>query len=204
MSRRALPWGAVCLGGVLLRPGQAVAHLVSSGFGPAYDGILHFALSPDDIFTVVALALFAGLRGQCQARRLMFTLPAAWAVGGLLGMLFRLDPSPTSQQLETAAVFFAIGLLLAANVRLPSQVTVVGAALLGVVRGAAEGGTFAHGFGLEALLGIAAAVFVTAALAGSVTLPLKRLWMIVTIRVLGSWLATLGLLLMGWSIHANS
>jgi urease accessory protein len=48
------------------------------------------------------------------------------------------------------------------------------------------------------LLGMVFGVFVVFALAASITLPLTRLWMIIAVRVSGSWLAALGLLLAGW------
>ena len=46
----------------------AEAHLNSTGMGPLYDGAAHFLTSPGDLLSVLALALFAGLRGA-GARR---------------------------------------------------------------------------------------------------------------------------------------
>src|SRR3974390_837844 len=64
----------------------AQAHLNSTGMGPLYDGLMHFLLSPEDFVPVLALALLAGLRGASHGRRALFTLPAAWFLGGLLGL----------------------------------------------------------------------------------------------------------------------
>jgi hypothetical protein len=36
--------------------------------GPIYDGLLHFLTSPEDLVPVLALALFAGLRGVRYGR----------------------------------------------------------------------------------------------------------------------------------------
>ena len=44
---------AMCL---LVRPTIAYAHLVSTGFGPFYDGIMHLVLSPDNLLGVLANA----------------------------------------------------------------------------------------------------------------------------------------------------
>ena len=42
---------------ILLYPHNAEAHLVTTGLGPIYDGISHFALSPEVWVPVLALAL---------------------------------------------------------------------------------------------------------------------------------------------------
>ena len=46
-----------------------------------------------------------------------------------------------------------------------------------------------------------ASVFVVFAVAASITLPLTRAWMVVAVRVSGSWLAASGLLLAGWVLR---
>jgi hypothetical protein len=51
------------------------------------------------------------------------------------------------------------------------------------------------------LLGMTASVFAVFAIAASLTIPLKRLWIIVAARVGGSWIAALGLLLVGWIVR---
>jgi hypothetical protein len=45
---------------------------------------------------------------------------------------------------------------------------------------------------------MAASVFVVFAIAASISLPLTRAWMVIAVRVSGSWLAASGLLLAGW------
>jgi hypothetical protein len=42
---------------LLAAPGVAKAHLINSGLGPFYDGVLHLLLSPADLLGVVVLAL---------------------------------------------------------------------------------------------------------------------------------------------------
>ena len=38
-------------------PGFLLAHLVTSGLGPVYDGILHLFSTPEDLLPVLALSL---------------------------------------------------------------------------------------------------------------------------------------------------
>ena len=59
------------------------AHLVNTGLGPFYDGVSHFALTPEDLLPALALALLAGQRGARAGRLALFVLPAAWLLGGL-------------------------------------------------------------------------------------------------------------------------
>ena len=86
---------ALAAGGLLLLPTVARAHLVQTGFGPFYDGISHLAVSPDDLLMVIAVSLLAGLRGRRAGRWVLFSLPAAWLVGGLAGIAWpALDAAP--------------------------------------------------------------------------------------------------------------
>jgi hypothetical protein len=89
----------------------ADAHLNSTGMGPIYDGLLHFFSSPQDVIPVVALALFAGLRGPAYGRRTLFILPASWLVGCLLGTLAQ---HPTSWPVAGVS-FLIFGGLVAAD-----------------------------------------------------------------------------------------
>ncbi|MGH9366853.1 MAG: HupE/UreJ family protein, partial [Thermoanaerobaculia bacterium] len=57
--RRALLAAAL----LLAMPRAAYAHLVSTGVGPFYDGAAHFLVSFEELLPVLALSLFAGLRG---------------------------------------------------------------------------------------------------------------------------------------------
>lgn len=183
---------------MIAAPTAAHAHLVVSGMGPVYDGIIHFGLSPEDVLPVIALGLFAGLRGPAIARGLLAALPLAWFIGGLIAFW---APAPPAQilSIDAALAFLGIGALLATNADLRPALCIVVGVVVGLLRGAADlAGAAASLPHAISLLGMSASVFVVFAIAASVTLPLKRLWMIVAARVGGSWLAALGLLLAGW------
>jgi hypothetical protein len=181
-----------------LVPEAAQAHLVVTGMGSLYDGIGHFALSPEDSLPVVALAFYAGLRGPLHSRLLLAALPLAWFAGGLAatwGVVFPAILPPAA----TAVILLCIGGLLASDLDLAPMPCAAVAVLLGLLRGATDlAGAPAGGASILTLLGMCASVFVVFALAASVTLPLRRFWMIVAARVTGSWMAAVGLLLAGW------
>jgi len=195
--RRALPTIAIVAWALL--PRVAEAHLVVTGLGPLYDGATHFALSPEDILPTLALALFAGLKGPRPARLALATLAAAWLVGGILAGLTPALPPIVSAAL-TAVLLLGLGGALAADLAAPAWACAAAAATLGLVRGGADLGGAGPGAWLQAF-GMAAAAAVLFAIAASITLPLKRLWMIIAARVAGSWVAATGLLLAGWLIR---
>ena len=197
---------AITAAAVLLAPAVAHAHLVATGMGPVYDGVSHFALSPEDSLPVVALAFFAGLRGPRHARLLLAVLPLSWLLGGLLSALLTgatgLTFAPVAPPVVTAALLLLTGGLLVANLDLSPRLCAIPAIALGLARGATDvAGIPAGASVVLPLLGMSGGVFVVFALAASVTLPLRRAWMIVAARVSGSWVAAAGLLLAGWIIH---
>lgn len=183
--------------GTLLRPWVAEAHLVTTGMGPVYDGIGHLLLTPEDLVPVVALALLAGLRGATHGRRALFLLPVAWLVGGFLGLLAKASPAFPVSSLS----FLILGALVAADVRLPAYAFAVLAIVLGLVHGALNGAALQGGAGSLGMLGITAALFVLVALASAFVISLERPWSRVAVRVAGSWVAALGLLMMGWAFR---
>jgi hypothetical protein len=187
---------------VALAPSAAQAHLVVTGMGPIYDGISHFALTPEDSLPAVALAFFAGLRGPAHARLLLAALPAAWVAGGLIVMLAPAAPAPVLLPALSAVMLLGLGGLLALNPDVSPRMAAMAAVLLGLVRGAADlVGVATSADAALNLVGMAAAVFVLFALAVSITLPLRRFWMIIAARVAGSWLAAAGLLMAGWILR---
>ncbi len=191
------------IGGLALGscPSMAEAHLVTTGLGPLYDGFLHFALAPEDLVPVLAMALLAGLRGVTHGRRALFVLPAAWLLGGVIGLTVHGGVSP----IWTALSFVLLGGLVASDARLPLGATTLLAALLGLGHGYLNGSALAQpGLGAVGLLGIVAAVFTLVALAASFVVPLRAVWARVVVRVAGSWIAAIGLLLIGWAIRSGA
>lgn len=188
---------AVGSGALLLAPSRASAHLVTTGMGPVYDGIAHLFQSPEDLVPVVALALYAGLRGPAAGRRAMFLLPIAWLAGGLAGSSLNV---PTSLPLP-ALSFLLLGGLVAADYSLPPAGVTVLAVLLGVVHGFMNGVVMRGGPGTLGLIGIMTTLFVIVTLASALVVSLRRHWMRIAVRVVGSWVAAVGLLMFGWAMR---
>jgi len=185
--------------GLALLPQAAHAHLVTTGLGPLYDGIMHFLVSFEDLLPVVAMALLAGLNGPQAGRRALFVLPAAWLVGGLAG--YAAGAAPAGAWL-TALSALVLGLLVAADRRLPIALVTALAALLGLLHGWLNGAGIAEANreGL-ALLGIGGAVFVVVALLAAGAASVHAQAARIAVRVAGSWIAAVGVLLIGWQLR---
>ena len=185
--------------GLLAAATPAQAHLMNSGFGPFYDGLAHPLLSPEDLLPALAVILLAGLGGARQGRCVLATLPLAWLAGMAGGWAIGLPGAPAWL---TAVVTAAIGALVASDVRLPLPLVVAIAAALGALHGYDNGRDLAATTGaLVAILGIASSLFATTSLvAGQVTV-LKAPWARLAVRICGSWIAAVGLLMFGWSMR---
>ena len=196
MSRRLLIAGLV-LGSVA----TARAHLVTTGLGPVYDGISHLFVTLDDLLAAVAMALVAGLNGAATGRRVLLVLPLAWLAGGAAGFVGGAPLPGTIPPLS----LLALGALAAADVRLAPPLVMALAALLGLAAGWSNGASIA-GAGREAggLAGIAGAVFVLTALVAAGVVSIDRPPLRIAVRVAGSWIAAIGLLLLGWTLRGRA
>jgi hydrogenase/urease accessory protein HupE len=141
------------------------------------------------------------MRGAAHGRRALFVLPTAWLLGGVLGLASHGVVSPVL----TATSFVILGGLVAADSRLPLGATTLLAALLGLVHGYSNGSALAQpGPSVAGLVGVIAAVFTFVALATSFVVPLRAAWARVIVRVAGSWIAAIGLLLLGWAARPGA
>jgi hydrogenase/urease accessory protein HupE len=178
----------------------AEAHVATSGAGPFYDGIAHLVLTPEDLVPLAALALLAGMRGAARARAVLVALVPTWLVAGLLGR----DLAVPVPSLLPALSFLILGGLVAADASLPRPTVVLLAALFAGIHGYADGvGLPGGGDGLMTLAGITMAVGCSFAIGANMALPAADGVGRTAVRVAGSWIAAVGVLLLGWTLHAS-
>jgi len=196
MLPRVTPKLVIAAAALAATPSSAYAHLVNTGFGPVYDGATHLLLSPEDLLVVLALGILGGLRGKEYGRSVLFILPAAWCVGGLLGLM-------QSQEIILPVVstlsYIVLGVLVAADRELSLNVVQVLAGAMGLLHGFLNGSAMAAAnLGASGLLGIAAVAFVLLSLVAAFVVSLPQDWTRIAVRVAGSWIAAIGLLSLGW------
>jgi hydrogenase/urease accessory protein HupE len=180
----------------LLAPSLAHAHLVTTGLGPFYDGAMHLALSPEDLLGLFAAALLAGLGGPQAGRWTLAILPTAWLFGAAVGLTVPDVPSFPGLSIMT---FVALGLLVALDVKLPAAGVALIAGLFGLVHGLFNGVALAAAnAGMINVLGIVTAVFVLLLLISAAVVSLRPAWTRIAVRVAGSWIVAVGMLMFGW------
>jgi len=183
-------------------PIPAYAHLVNSGLGPFYNGALHLLLSPGDLLAVLAVSLLAGQSGKASARWAVIALPLAWGAATLAGLVLG---TVTGLGWLRVALLILVGVLVAAGARLPALGLASLAVLIGLVQGLENGGTFAaSGSGILSVAGTASAVLILTLLTAALAVSLRAAWTRIALRVGGSWIAAVGVLMLGWLLQGTS
>jgi urease accessory protein len=182
-------------------PSPAHAHLTNTGLGPFYDGVAHLLLTLSDLLPIIALSLLAGLRGPRFGRVALFALPISCFGASLAGLF---AASQWALPAASAAATIVLGALVAANTRVPLRVVAVLAILLGLLAGALNGIELVTApASALAAIGVAAAPFVMVAILAGHVSSLRASWARIAVRVAGSWIAAVGLLMLGWAIRGT-
>jgi hydrogenase/urease accessory protein HupE len=97
--------------------------------------------------------------------------------------------------------FATFGLLIAADVKLPPAAVVMLSALYGVLQGLQNGSALASiGADLTALFGIVMTALVIALLIAAAVVLIHAPWARILIRVAGSWLVAVGVMMLTWLV----
>jgi hypothetical protein len=97
-----------------------------------------------------------------------------------------------------------LGTLVAADWRLPSPAVTALAIGLGLEHGVRNGVAMQQaGAGILGLLGMLAALFVLIALVAACVVSLHQPWARIAVRVAGSWMAAIGLSMLGWALRGG-
>ena len=196
---KTLHRGLIAVFGLLIWPTHVSAHLVTTGLGPVYDGIGHLVMTPEDLIPALAIALFAGLRGAAPGRRALFILPLAWFAGGILGVV--IEDLPTFP--AAGISFVVLGVLVAADLKLSPKWFTAIVIVVGLVHGVLNGVALKEGAGILGLIGIMASLFVILAIVSAFIVSLKKPWARIVVRVAGSWVAAIGMLMFGWLMRGQ-
>jgi hypothetical protein len=168
----------------------ALAHALPAGLGGVLEAAAQLLLSPADLLLVCGLCALAVQNGAAPGPRLRLVLPAAWLLGGAVGLG---RPAELATPWLTTLAFTLVGLLVAL------------AGVAGLVCGLAHGSALAFHSGAPlALAGGAAAVAVLTTALALALQPPQPGWRGVGLRVAGSWIAASGLPSLGWLFKGPS
>jgi hypothetical protein len=136
---------------------------------------MHLLLSPGDLLGLLAAALLAGLRETRAGRLTILVLPSVWYLSGLIGLNL-----PFTLDLPWLSVlsFVILGAMVALDPKLPE----IGRYWLGSMARSTACST----------------VLVIALLVSAAVVSLRAAWTRIAVRVVGSWVAAIGMLMFGW------
>ena len=199
MNLMAAITGALIL--LIAYPSTAAAHLVTTGLGPFYDGALHLLLSPEDLLGLVAATALAGLQGAKASRIAVVTLATTWFIFSLVSL--NLTVGFDFPWLNIISIII-LGALVAVNPTLPPAVAALLAGLYGALHGLLNGSALAAmDSGLLSIVGVSVTVLIIGLLCSALIVSLKAAWTRIAIRVAGSWIAAVGMLMLGWMVRGS-
>jgi urease accessory protein len=177
---------------------SAHAHSTVKGVGDLYAGLLHVLTGLEHVLPFAALSLLAGQRGlKAQAEAVLLVFPVALMVGAAAALW--LPPIPGLMFFNIASAVL-LGGLVASAWPLPAALfyglVVVFGTSHGFANGEAISGSikaylFILGIGLAGL-----AVLAYGTLMVDFLLKRKTGWITIAVRVAGSWIAAIGVLVL--------
>lgn len=175
-------------------PSPALAHAVDQRFGDFYGGMLHPLSSLGAVLPLIGLSLLAGQQGAERARWILLAIPA----GLLLGAIAGISESPhTWIEWTNRGSLLVVGLAVAAGVRPPQPMLISVAIVLGMSHGFENVADITSSVSLQRFLpGLVCTGVCLAAIAAAVSVSARQPWQKIAVRVAGSWIAAIGLLIM--------
>lgn len=207
-ASRYLTAAATALATLLMLATPAQAHLIGTRLGDFYAGALHPATDIDDVVLWLALGVLAGSLGAQRGRWLVILFPLGLGVGFFLAAAG--GPS-VGGAATNAAMIGALGLLLAAGLRLSAPLLGLCGFALAVMRG------LANASGTEAVTnvplfaaGLVCAGYATITLVMALVIAFRKAeagqataWRGIALRALGGWIAAIGLMMIGFTLAGS-
>ncbi len=172
-----------------------LAHSVSKRFGDFYGGMLHPISALEHLFPILALALLAGQQGKREARWTLFFFTITFFVGAVFAA--GEGASDIVIWLNRAS-FLGFGALVAMEKRLRARILVVIALVFGFTHGYENTGDLPNSVAFHLFLpGLVATGVSLVAIGSASTVVLGRPWQKIAVRVVGSWITAIGMLVIG-------
>ena len=189
---------------LIVFPGSASAHLVSTRFGDLYSGLLHPLTSLAHIVPWLALGLFAGLQGRESARWILLYFPLSVCIGALLAAWL-----PELGFINYLNVFSIVVLgMLVALALTPARSIFIGLIILvGLSHGYANGSVELAGRQqLLYVIGVTTAAYILVTLVTGLSHVMAHhsQWSKVAVRTLGSWIAAIGFVFGGFTLFGGT
>jgi len=185
---------------IWIHPAPALAH-GSLAVGDFYSGMLHPLLHFETLLPTLALALWSGQLGSPLSWRLPVAFLGAALVGAVAGIL-EVDLYAGPALLRVSML--VLGLLAAARGRLPASLAMAVVLLFGLYEG--QSNTYDPEAKIERPLlfiaGVGSSIGLILFHVGTRVVRYRAFWVQMAVRVVGSWIAATGLLVLAlaWAV----
>jgi hydrogenase/urease accessory protein HupE len=188
---------AVLASALALAPAPALAH-GSLRIGEFWTGALQPVYHPESLMLALAVALWTAQRPAGHAVRVPAAFVAAALAGGALALLgHALPAAPWIVRAATLAVALAV----AARLRLPPLPALALAVAAGLAHGSVAVGDEALARPVLYLLGLGTGTALLAFHVADLVRRHRAFWLEVGVRVAGSWIATVALLVAAFELR---
>jgi urease accessory protein len=173
----------------------ALAHSVSKRLGDFYGGMLHPLTALEHLLPILGLSLLAGQQGPRRARWVLLLFPAGLLAGAMLSGY--VEPAWLVTWFNRLT-FVAVGILVAAAARLPLPVLGTTAFVLGLSHGVENTVDISSSIAMHLFVpGVVVSGIAMVAIFAAIAVFLEVPWQRIAIRVVGSWIAAIGILVIG-------
>jgi urease accessory protein len=176
---------------IAISPAPAAAHPMP-GVGDFYAGMLHPITTLEFVLPLIVLSLLAGQQRRASAIAILVTVPATLLAGALAGVLVPLPPAVSSVNVIAIII---VGLIVAMARPLPGVVATVLSGIPAAAVGWANGVEIDNQMSAwRFIAGLVLIGFLLVVYGIGAARRLQAPWMRFGFRVLGSWIAAIGLL----------
>jgi len=169
-----------------------IAHLVNARFGDFYAGLFHVITAIEHLLPMIALGLFAGQQNPRGARFSIISFFSCLLIGAIIGVNL-----PEIALLNYLCIFSLIitGGVVIIQWKTTSYWIIIIAGFIGITQGLANGSSLGNGIQLiNFIAGVATAGLVIVSIFTGMALSFIESWQKIAIRVLGSWIAAIGIM----------
>jgi urease accessory protein len=175
----------------LLLPAVTAAHPIK-GVGDFYAGMLHPLTALDFVLPWIALALFSGQQGKKGALIVLCTFPPSVLLGGTLALVL---PEPAWLSSANLVSIPLLGLAVALAFPCPIPLIIALSTVVGLLQGLANGAEITGALSPWRFIpGLTTVAIVVIAYGIGVVRSLEKPWTRIAVRVVGSWIAAIGIL----------
>ena len=167
-------------------------HLANVRFGDYYAGMFHLLSGIEYVLPLIATGLFIGQQKKAIARKMIIAFVIALFLGVIVGYsLFEYEIF----SLLCVIGFIVVGILLAVK-RIHSLIFGLAVSIvLGILLGLPNGAAWQSGVSpVNYMAGILTTGGIIVLLLAGLVVAVEKKWQIITVRVVGSWIAAIGIM----------